>query len=381
MRHDILQAKMDIGKTFYAAATPAYFSAFQMYEEGVVIPGKTSPYSVGRQPIMIVLIILAFCLEGASCFGQHTGFPKGNPEKLARIITPGTKPALLYDGKVRKPGLTFTEGPAWMNGKLYFSNYYMFWKPYLSVKEGGPMVMEPDGKFRILNDSLQTCGMVPMQSGNLAACDLMGKQLIEITPEGGVVRVLANNCDGAPFGMPNDLIIDAKGGIYFTDPHGKKNKLPGAAVYYLNPQGKVIRVTDWDVFEFPNGCVLSPDGESLFLNDSVTFDILAFDVKEDGMLANKRKFAEYGRPKGQENAKRSNGDGLRIDSEGNLYNAATDGIHVIDKTGEYLGVITFPKGPSNCIFGGPDMKTLYATCRDCIYSIRTNVPGLAYPPK
>ncbi|MHB9029290.1 MAG: SMP-30/gluconolactonase/LRE family protein, partial [Candidatus Latescibacterota bacterium] len=59
----------------------------------------------------------------------------------------------------------------------------------------------------------------------------------------------------------------------------------------------------------------------------------------------------------------------------------TDGIHVIDKSGEYLGVITFPKGPSNCIFGGPDMKTLYATCRDCIYSIRTNVPGLRYPPK
>jgi gluconolactonase len=345
-----------------------------------VNPEKTPPRICRKYPYGIFIFFLAINLGVIPCRGQNKVLPTGNPEKLARIISPGTKPVLLHDGKTQKPGLTFTEGPAWMNGRLYFSNYYIFWKPYLSVKEGGPMVMEPDGKFRILNDSLQTCGMIPMPGGNLAVCDLMGRQIMEMTPEGRFVRLLANNCEGAFFGMPNDLIIDAKGGIYFTDPHGKKNKLPGAAVYYRTPQGKVIRVTDWDVFEFPNGCVLSPDGKTLFLNDSVTYDILAFDVNEDGTLSNKRKFSEFGRAKGEENSKHSNGDGLRIDSEGNLYCAATHGIHVIDHTGEYLGVITFPKGPSNCIFGGPDMKTLYATCRDCIYSIRTNVPGLRYPP-
>ncbi len=330
---------------------------------------------------LLLTFTAAIFFSVSASHGQGSNPAVGNPEKFSVIVTPGTKPILVHDGVEDTPGLTFTEGPAWMDGRLYFSNYYIFWKPYLSVKEGGPMAMEPDGTIHILNRGIQTCGMIPLASGNLAVCDIMGRRVMEMTPEGKYVRTLADNFEGAFFGGPNDVVVDAKGGIYFTDPHGKSADLPGAAVFYINPEGKVIRVTEWDVLEFPNGCVLSPDGRTFYLNDSITFDVLAFDVRADGTLANKRKFADLVRPTGQENAKRSNADGMTVDIEGNIYVATPSGIQVFDKSGGLLGVIEFPKSSANCIFGGPDMKTLYVTARDCVYSIRTNIPGLTYPPK
>jgi gluconolactonase len=209
--------------------------------------------------------------------------------------------------------------------------------------------------------------------------------VIEMSPEGKMVRVLADKFDGIELDGPNDLVIDAKGGIYFTDPQSgtkKKKTLPGRAVFYRTPEGKVVRVTAWNETVFPNGCILSPDGKTFYLDDSGSDVVWAFDVNPDGTLAKKRAFANLVAP-GKKGAAggRSNADGMTIDTLGNIYVTAYGCIQVFDETGEFLGVIEFPEGPSNCIFGGKDMKTLYATCRDCIYSVETNVAGLSYPPR
>ena len=70
---------------------------------------------------------------------------------------------------------------------------------------------------------------------------------------------------------------------------------------------------------------------------------------------------------------------MTVDTLGNVYVATPMGIQIFEKNGEGIGIIEFPKSPSNCIFGGEDMQTLYATCRDMIYSIQTKVKGLEYP--
>ncbi len=327
-------------------------------------------------------LILLICPVLASCAEKQ---PEDTAATLKfRAIIPQTaKPRLIHDGAKNTPGLTFTEGPAWMNGRLYFSNYYMFWKPFGSIEQGGPMVVEPDGMVRILDKTMQTCGMVALGSGNLAVCDLIGHRIMEMSPEGKFVRVLADACEGIELDGPNDLVVDAKGGIYFSDPQSSKKKkktLPGNAIFYIRPDGKVIRVTGWSEFDFPNGCILSPDGGTFYLNDSGTDVVWSFTVKSDGSLSDKKQFARLVPPRGGKPG-RSNADGMTVDTQGNIYVTAYGSIQVFDKAGNSLGYIDFPKSPSNCIFGGKDMKTLYATCRDCIYAIDTNVTGLAYPPR
>ena len=301
------------------------------------------------------------------------------------IIPRDAEPVLVYDGSVEKPELTFTEGPSWMDGKLYFSNYYMFWKKWRSSDEGGLRVIHPDGSQLVLNQNVQTCGTIPLANGNLAVCDLIARAVVEMSPEGKIVRTLADSYDGKRFGRPNDLVTDARGGIYFTDPNNApkgKEKQPGNAIYYIDPEGTLTKLTGWNEFGFPNGCVLSPDGSTFYVNDARGITVWKYDVNDDGTLANKQPFTEILLPEDRRTRKnpRSDADGMTVDTLGNLYIATPMGIQIYDKNGESTGVIVYPKPPSNCIFGGEDMQTLYATCRDCIYSIRTKVKGLKYPP-
>ncbi|MBN1293713.1 MAG: SMP-30/gluconolactonase/LRE family protein [Candidatus Latescibacteria bacterium] len=312
--------------------------------------------------------------------------PQTNSAKYYTIIPRDAEPELVYDGSTEKPVLTFTEGPSWMNGALYFSNYYMFWKKWKTSDEGGLRVQYPDGTHKVLNKDVQTCGTIPLANGNIAVCDLIARAIVEMSPNGKFIRTLAAAYDGKKFGRPNDLVIDAKSGIYFTDPNNAPKdaeKQPGNAIYYITPQGEVTRVTGLDEFGFPNGCVLSPDGDTFYVNDAQSVHIWQFDVNEDGTLSNKRLFTEVILPEERRKQKnpRSDSDGMTIDTHGNVYVATPMGIQIFDRDGKSIGIVTFPQPPSNCIFGGDDMKTLYATCRDRIYSIRTNAIGMSYPPE
>src|SRR5262245_66219712 len=103
--------------------------------------------------------------------------------------------------------------------------------------------------------------------------------------------MLADNFDGKPFVRPNDLIADKKGGGYFTDPAPGPNPSLRPAVYDLPPGGgKVIKVVD---NVNPNGVSLSPDEKILYVNNGGAGYVLAFDVQNNGTLANRRNFAKY----------------------------------------------------------------------------------------
>ena len=315
------------------------------------------------------------------------------------IIPEDAEVELVVDGAKEGPGLTFTEGPSWMNGKLYFSSMYFNEGWGGDPKKSALVEMDPDGTYRYISSGkMQTNGTMPLGNGNLAVCDMFGHRVIEMTTKGRVVRTLASKYGGKSLDGPNDLVIDAKGGIYFTDPQftpdAKKNQ-PGRSIYYRKPNGEVIRVIDPDEFAMPNGVLLSPDGKTLYVNN--TYDdeewwntdsdkdnyLWAYDVNNDGTVSNGRQFALlYLTPDVLDRkGKTSSADGMTIDAEGNLYVATMIGLQIFSAKGEFIGIVNFPIVPVSCCFGGDDMQTIYVTCYDRIYKIETKVKGLEYPLK
>ena len=331
---------------------------------------------MNRGVAALLSVMMLFLLAFSQAFCQETQHIVMHPDKFSAIIPPDSAPCLVYDGIREKPGLVFTEGPSWINGRLYFSNIH--YRGSRGIQ--GLQMLNPDGTLTILNNEVQTEGSSPLPNGNFAICDMRGNRIIEMTTEGEVVRTIANRCDGRPFGTPNDLITDTKGGIYFTQPEGYS--LPGSAVYYIKPDGNVIRVTGWDEFETPNGCMMSPDGSLFYLGDFSKQWIWEFDVNDDGTLSNKRKFGEIILGDEQQGVGKKLSpfvDGMTLDTGGNMYLATRAGIQIIDPTGLLLGVAVFPKRVVHCVFGGDDLSTLYALCVDQIYTLRTGTKGFQYP--
>ncbi len=150
-------------------------------------------------------------------------------------------------------------------------------------------------------------------------------------------RVLADSFGGKPFGRLNDLVVDHRGGAYFT--------VGGA--YYVDPAGRVTSLGD-DIRS--NGVMLSPDGKTVYVTNGAT--VLAWDVQPDGSVRNRRDFArlEAG----------GSGDGLAIDAAGRLYvTAQQGGVQVFSPTGQLLGVIPTPRNAISVAFAGRDKRTLY----------------------
>jgi gluconolactonase len=151
-------------------------------------------------------------------------------------------------------------------------------------------------------------------------------------------KLLANTFkDGKPFGRPNDVIGDGKGGAYFT--------VGGA--YHVSAAGVVTTVEDQNLRS--NGIMLSADGKRLFVTNQTT--VLAFDVRPDGSTTNRRDFVTLNGDSG--------GDGMAIDSTGRLYVTANLGVHVVSPEGKHLGMIPTPRRPIALAFSGPEKKTLY----------------------
>jgi len=322
----------------------------------------------------------------------------GREAAFHAVIPAASKVELFVDGAAKGPGLTFTEGPKWLKGELYLSSMRFDQKWNGDPKKSATVEVDPDGTYRTIARGMQTNGLMPLADGNLAVCDMFGHRVLEMTTRGQVVKTLASTYEGKPIDGPNDIVTDAKGGIYFTDPQftpEAKKFQPGRAVYYITPKGKLIRIIPPNDFAMPNGILLSPDGKTLYINntyDNETFWnvdsdkdnwVWAYDVNEDGTVINPRKFAqlvltsEVVDRKGRTSA----ADGMTIDENGGIYVATYMGVQVFNPRGEFLGIINTPTYPVSCCFGGDDMTTLYMVSYDKIYRIKTNVRGLKYGPR
>jgi len=308
-----------------------------------------------------------------------------------QVISPETRPVKLAEG------FTFSEGPTWLNGSLYFSDMYFRdhrngdWTG--SPRQSRLIRLEPDGKWEVLSQGMQTNGTIASRDGNLLVCDMFGHRVIEMDPVNGkVLRTVLERVNGLPIDGPNDLVMDAKGGIYVSDPQftpPEKKSQPGRQVYYVAPDGSARVVIPKGEYAMPNGVEISPDGKTFYVNNTwfqpgENF-VWAYEIDEDGTLSNKRKFAALNLTPDVLSAKEperrfdSRADGMAVDMEGRLYVCTLSGIQIFDKRGIYVGTIWCPQYPVSCTFGGKKNDQLYMVGESTAWVIQTKVKGFRHP--
>jgi gluconolactonase len=273
-------------------------------------------------------------------------------------------------GEVKKlhSGLQFTEGPAAdRQGNLYFSD----------IPANKIYKLDSAGMLStFLEPSNHTNGLMVHGTGKIVACEMDGR-IVEIDPTTKRVMALAAEYNGKRFNAPNDLVIDRQGGVYFTDPHFRApTPLPQekVAVYYRNTDGKVARLVD--DLRAPNGVILSPDEKRLYVIPSMQKEMMVYQVESPGTLGAGSVFCTLQQPQGKDNL---GGDGLTIDSTGNVYITSALGVQVFSPEGKSLGILAFPEQPANCTFGGTGNKTLFVTARTSLYSVEMEVAGHVFP--
>lgn len=308
-----------------------------------------------------------------------------------QIVAAGEQLKKLADG------FTFAEGPTWLNGQLYFSDMF-FQNPAANDWTGSParsrmIVMEADGKWRQLSSGMQSNGTIAARNGHLLVCDMFGHRVVEVDPATGrVVRVVLDRVHGKPIDGPNDLVMDAKGGLYVTDPQftpDAQKSQPGKQVYYVAPDGTARVVIGPGEYAMPNGVELSPDGRTLYVNNTWAQPgehfVWAYDVAADGSLSNKRQFAMLNlRPEVLGAAKAadrfvSGADGSAIDTDGRYYVATNSGVQIFLPDGTYAGTISVPEPPISLTFGGTRNDGLYIVSPSSAWMIQTKVRGFRYP--
>ena len=175
-----------------------------------------------------------------------------------------------------------------------------------------------------------------------------------------------------PLLAPNDLLVDSKGGIYFTDP-GPRPVVPGRPTYlYYLPFGAGQPILLDGSVTRPNGLTLTGDGKTLIVDDTLNPTAFAYDVQPDGSVKNKRAFTQLRNiPAGAE----SGADGIAIDRDDRVYITTVSGVQVFDAKGAYLGTIKVARQPANAAFAGADKQTLYVTAREGLYRVRMLVKG------
>jgi len=283
--------------------------------------------------------------------------------------------------KVDHPDV-FTEGPAVdQTGDVYFTNV------------PAEHILKWDGKKLSVwrEKSRKANGLLFDADGSLLACEGAAGRVTRTNMKSGQISVVAGMFNGFPFAAPNDLCVDGTGRIYFTSRPGVEDPRRGNvnAVYRIDLDGQVSQILAWPDIHMPNGIVTSPDHQTLYLIEAHpdadrNRNILAFDLNQDGSVSNRRTHINFypGR----------SGDGMCIDSAGNLYVAAglhrtrktsetldtRPGIHVVSPQGKLVAYLRTPEDTiTNCAFGGPDLRTLYVTCGTLLLGIRTRIPGQA----
>jgi gluconolactonase len=308
------------------------------------------------------------------------------PLTADEVLPPGAKPVMLQEQGAG-------EGPAW--------------HPELGLLTSGGGHIYRRSKGGVVTIYLRdagTNGLLFDREGRLVMCE-PGLRRVSRMLENGALKILADSYDGKRFNQPNDLTIDSKGRLYFSDPkYGERHSMelfdaggrPIEGVYRIDPDGKVTRIITHEV-DRPNGLVVTPDDKYLFVGDNNNNTIpndntgggarklYRFDLKSDGTVdfASQKLIYDWKATRGP--------DGMKLDTAGRLFVAAglnkqnppyetqdkpTAGIYVFSPSGDLLTFISIPRDETtNCAFGGDDLKTLFITAGGSLWSVPVVTPG------
>ena len=273
------------------------------------------------------------------------------------LFKEGTQPELLSDA------FEFTEGPA----SDAFGNVFFTDQPNNRIHKWSVA----DGNISVyMEDAGRANGLYEDHNNNLVAAADEHSQIWEINSD-KEVKILIDSYQGKRLNGPNDLWIAPDGGIYFTDPYYQRDywertskEIMEEGVYYISPSGRITRVVSNLVK--PNGIIGTPDGKTLYIADIEANKTFSFKIGPDGMLSDKKLFAELG------------SDGMTIDNKGNVY-LTGNGVTVFDSSGNKIQHIPIDKGwTSNVTFGGKNQDILFITTLDAIYALQMNVNGVRW---
>jgi len=291
-------------------------------------------------------------------------------------------------------GFKWIEGPVWANGSLFFaeipSNSIRRWTPGSGVSiflqpsgyqgtapYGGPepgsngMTLDADGRLTVAGHARR----------NIFRFDSLNSS--------SSLTVLADSYQGKPLNSPNDLVYKSDGSLYFTDPpyglrtqsdHDPDKRLPVNGVYRIphaltqkagTPPARNQLQLLISNLPRPNGIAFSPDEKYLYVDNSEPRKIwMRYRVQPDGTLTDPRLLYDATADK------RVGGpDGMKVDSEGNIYSAGPGGVWILSPEGKPIAVLLIPERVSNVAWGGPDRRTLYITASTSIYRVRLAIPG------
>ncbi|UDL96213.1 SMP-30/gluconolactonase/LRE family protein [Lichenihabitans sp. PAMC28606] len=300
-------------------------------------------------------------------------------EQPFAVIDPRFKSFVLPNAPLLRIGEGFgwTEGPVWFGDQqcLLFSD----------VPNDRVMRWTPTGGVSVFR---QPCGFenghARDREGRLISCSHHDR-CVRRTELDGSLTILADHYRGKRLNSPNDVAVMADGSVWFSDPPygiqtdyegGKQDPEVPPRLYRLDPSGDLDIAAD--DFDGPNGLCFSPDERRLYVTETgKQFDsdpvqhIRVFDVGADGRrLLNGRVFHTI-HP--------GNADGIRCDSDGNLWSGAADGVHCLDPDGTLLGKILVPSLVSNLEFGGRNKSQLFLCAGQSLYTLAVNRRGARWP--
>lgn len=240
---------------------------------------------------------------------------------------------------------------------------------------------EAGGLSVVRTDTGHANGLARDWLGRIVACEHSRRRVTRDESD-GTVTVVANRYRGRRLNRPNDVIVDSDGAIYFTDPMtlGVENELDFSGVYRVSPDLGEIHVLVDDLV-LPNGIVMSPDEQTLYVNDSRRMHIRSFaidrwatreprlDLSTDRVLISMSHDERPGMP-----------DGMKIDAQDNIWCTGPGGIWLISQQGQHLATVPLPgMVATNFCFGGRLGREVFFTTHDSVGRFEARVAGAVHP--
>ena len=263
-------------------------------------------------------------------------------------------------------GYTFTEGPAWDGARLIFSDIPGDTVYAFIPGEGPPTVL--------YTPSANANGHTFDREGRLLNAEHGSGEITRWTQQDGRKTIVAAY-QGKHLNSPNDVVVRSDGLILFTDPpYGlgqRQSEVGFSGVFALDEaSGRMVLIDD--ALSRPNGLALSPDEKVLYVGDTATQTLWAYDLAADGAASGKRLVVDV-----TDESRPGRVDGVRVDSAGLVYVTCPGGICVVDPArGEVIDRLTTPKRATNLAWGGADLSELYITALTDVYRVKTRAKGI-----